>query len=172
MTEALYILLAFVVGFGSAFQVAMLGEIRSERGSFEASWINTLGAMTAVAIAIVVLGLSRVDPPDLPSPFDRTWVFVLVCCVGLAALAVTARGLPVYLAVVGFFGFTYVLASAFLGPRIGIALYISAVTAGTLIGGVGLDHVGAFGNATIRVDAYKVAGLAFLMLGVVLIRGR
>ena len=45
MTEALYILLAFVVGFGSAFQVAMLGQLRGDRGSFEASWINTLGAI-------------------------------------------------------------------------------------------------------------------------------
>src|SRR5438477_7749384 len=120
MTEALYILLAFVVGFGSAFQVAMLGEIRGERGSFEASWINTLGAMSALTVAIVVLGLTRVDPPDLPTPFDKTWVFGLVCVVGLAALGLAARGLPAYLAFVGFFGFTYVLASAFLGPRIGI----------------------------------------------------
>ena len=172
MTEALYILLAFVVGFGSAFQVAILGEIRSQRGSFEASWINTLGALSALTIAIVVLGIAKVDPPDLPSPFNKTWVFAVASAVGLAALALAARGLPPYLAVVGFFGFSYVLASAFLGPRIGIALYISAVTAGTLFGGVGLDHFGVFGNQPIRIDALKVAGLGFLMLGVVMIRGR
>jgi uncharacterized membrane protein YdcZ (DUF606 family) len=172
MTEALYILLAFAVGFGSAFQVAMLGEIRGERGSFEASWINTLGALSSLTVAMVVLGLTKVDPPDLPSPFDKTWLFAIACAVGLVALALSVRGLPGYLAIVGFFGFSYVLASAFLGPRIGIALYISAVTAGTLIGGVGLDHYGAFGNQAIRVDALKVLGLGFLMLGVVLIRGR
>ena len=172
MTEALYILLAFVVGFGSAFQVAMLGELRSERGSFEASWINTLGAMSALTVAIVVLGLTKVDPPDLPSPFNKTYAFAIAGLVALVALALASRGVPPYLAAVGFFGFTYVLASAFLGPRIGIALYISAVTAGTLIGGVGLDHYGAFGNQVIRIDALKVAGLAFLMVGVVLIRGR
>jgi uncharacterized membrane protein YdcZ (DUF606 family) len=172
MTEALYILLAFIVGFGSAFQVAMLGEIRGERGSFEASWINTLGALSSLTVVMVVLGLTKVDPPDLPSPFDKVWVFAIVCGIGLAALALSSRGLPPYLAFVGFFGFSYVLASAFLGPRIGIALYISAVTAGTLIGGVGLDHYGAFGNTPIRVDSLKVLGLGFLMIGVVLIRGR
>jgi transporter family-2 protein len=172
MTEALYILLAFVVGFGSAFQVAMLGNLRGERGSFEASFINTLGALSALTIAIVVLGLTKVDPPDLPSPFDKTWMFALVCLAGLIALAIATRGVPPYLAFVGFFGFSYVLASAFLGPRIGIALYIAAVTAGTLVGGVGLDHFGAFGNPVVRVDSLKVIGLGFLMVGVVLIRGR
>jgi bacterial/archaeal transporter family-2 protein len=172
MTEALYILLAFVVGFGSAFQVAMLGDLRGERGSFEASWVNTLGAGTSVAIAIVILGLAKIDPPDLHSPFDKTWVYALAGVAGIVALAFAAQGLPVYLAFVGFFGFSYVLASAFLGPRIGIALYISAVTAGTLIGGVGLDHYGAFGNQVVRVDGLKLLGLCFLMAGVVLIRGR
>ena len=150
----------------------MLGEIRSERGSFEASWINTLGAASSVAVAIVVLGLTKIDPPDLHSPFDKTWVYGVAGVLGVACLALASRGLSPYLAIVGFFGFSYVLASAFLGPRIGIALYISAVTAGTLVGGVGLDHFGAFGNQPIRVDALKVLGLGFLMVGVVLIRGR
>jgi uncharacterized membrane protein YdcZ (DUF606 family) len=172
MTEALYILLAFVVGFGSAFQVAILGEIRSQRGSFEASWINTLGAFSFVALAIIVLGISKIDPPDLPSPFNRTWIFGIALALGVSALLLASRGLPPYLAFVGFFGFSYVLASAFLGPRIGIALYISAVTAGTLCGGVGLDHFGIFGNTPIRIDGLKVLGLAFLMAGVVMIRGR
>ncbi|HEY7269614.1 MAG TPA: DMT family transporter [Dehalococcoidia bacterium] len=172
MTEALYILLAFIVGIGSALQVGMLGEIRGQRGSFEASWINTLGAASALTIAIVVLALTRVDPPDLPSPFDRTLAFVAAAAVALGALAVASRGLDLPLPAVGFFGFSYVLASAFLGPRIGIALYISALTAGTLVGGIGLDHFGAFGSQVIRVDGYKVAGLVCLMLGVVLIRGR
>src|SRR5215213_5534905 len=130
MTEALYILLAFVVGFGSAFQVAMLG-------------------------------LTKVDPPGLASPFNKTCSYAIAGIVALVALVLASRGVPTYLAAVGFFGFTYVLASAFLGPRIGIALYISAVTAGTLIGGVGLDHYGAFGNQVIRIDALKLMGLTF-----------
>jgi uncharacterized membrane protein YdcZ (DUF606 family) len=172
MTEGLYIALAFVVGLGSALQVALLGEIRGERGSFEASWVNTLGAASSLTVAIVILAVTRVDSPDLPSPFNQTLAFVVAAAVSLTALFVASRGLELPLPAVGFFGFSYVLASAFLGPRIGIALYISAVTAGTLVGGVGLDHFGAFGNQVIRVDAYKAAGLVFLMLGVVLIRGR
>ena len=172
MTEALYTSLAFAVGFGAAFQVGMLGLLQRERGSFEASWISMLGSIGALTITIVVLALARVDSPDLPSPFNTTLVFALVCIVALAALALSARGVHPGLALVGIFGFTYVLGSSVLGPRIGFGLFLAASTAGTLIGGVGLDHFGAFGNQVIRVDALKVAGLAFLMLGVVLIKGR
>src|SRR5262245_5644543 len=159
-------------GFGSALQVAMLGELRGERGSFEASWINTLSATLALAVAIVVLALTRIDPPDLPRPFNSALTFGAVVLVSGAGLMVATQGLQPGLAAVGFFGFTYVLASAFLGPHLGVALYIAAVTAGTLIGGIGLDHVGAFGSQAIRIDGYRIAGLVFLMLGVVLIRGR
>ena len=161
MTEALDILLAFVVGFGSAFQVAMLGELRGERGSFEASWINTLGAMSALTVAIVVLGLTKSTRRTCRrhstrrshslgrrrglacvgagvaracrSDTRRRWVFRLHLRPGVGVPGAAHRHCAVH----------------------------SAVTAGTLIGGVGLDHFGAFGNQVIRIDALKVMGLAF-----------
>jgi transporter family-2 protein len=172
MTEALYIFLAFAVGFGSAFQIAMLGLLQRDRGSFEATWINMLSSSAVFLVAVVILAVVRSDRMELPAPFDKTYFHALLVALTVVALALSMRGFHPALALVGVFGFVYVLAAAFLGPKIGIALYIAVVTAGTLIGGVGLDHYGAFGGTVIRVDSLKVAGLAFLMVGVVLIRGR
>jgi uncharacterized membrane protein YdcZ (DUF606 family) len=172
MTEALYILFAFAVGLGAAFQIGMLGQLQDERGTFEASWVSIIGSLAALTITIVLLGVTRVDPPSLPAPFDKTYVFALVALAAAAALAVSIRGVHPALAVTGLFGFAYVLSAAFLAPKIGVGLFLATSTAGTLFGGVGLDHYGAFGSPVIRIDALKVAGLAFLMLGVVMIKGR
>ena len=172
MTEALYIALAFGVGFGSAFQVGMLGLLNRDRGSFEASWISMLGSIAGLVIVMSFLALFRDQQPSLASPLDKPYVYVALIPLSLLGLALSVKGLHPALAITGLFGFAYVLASAFLVPKIGVALYIAVVTAGTLAGGVGLDHYGAFGSAVIRVDGLKVAGLVFLMAGVVLIRGR
>ena len=72
--------------------------------------------------------------------------------------------------IAGVFGFTYLFGAAYLGPRVGVALFASAVTAGTLVGSVWLDHVGAFGGGVYRVDGLRIAGLIALFAGVVLVR--
>jgi transporter family-2 protein len=172
MTEALYIAAAFAVGFGAAIQIGMLGQLQNERGTFESTWISIAGSLAALAVAIAIFGLTKVDPPDLPTPFDRWYVYVIVGLVTVAALAISVRGVHPALASAGIFGFAYVASAAFLAPKIGVGLFLATSTAGTLFGGIGLDHYGAFGSPVIRVDAYKLAGLFFLMLGVVLIKGR
>jgi transporter family-2 protein len=172
MSEALYIFLSFAVGLGAAFQIGMLGQLDKERGTFEATWVSVVGSVAALALTMAVLGLTKVDPPSLPSPFDKTWVFLVAGFVAVGTVAVSVRGVHPGLAVVGLFGFAYVASAAFLAPKIGVGLFLATSTAGTLFGGVGLDHFGAFGSPVLRIDAYKVAGLVFLMLGVVLIKGR
>lgn len=172
MTEVLYIAAAFAVGVGAAFQIGMLGRLQTDRGTFESTWISIIGSLAALALGIVILGVTKVDAPSLPSPFDKTSVYVAVCLVSAAALALSVKGVHPALALTGLFGFAYVASAAFLAPKIGVGLFLATSTAGTLFGGVGLDHYGAFGSPVLRVDAYKLAGLVFLMLGVVLIKVR
>ena len=171
MTEALYIVIAFGVGFGSAFQIGMLGLLHRDRGAFEASWINMLSSGGLLLAAMLVVAVTK-QKPDLPSPLNQPYVYGILLALSAIALAYSMKGLDQGLASVGLFGFAYVLAAAYLAPQIGVALYIAAVTAGTLFGGVGVDHFGWFGGSVIRIDALKVIGLVFLMAGVVLIRGR
>jgi transporter family-2 protein len=66
----------------------------------------------------------------------------------------------------------YLLAASFIGPRIGLGVFLAGMIAGQLIGALGLDHVGAFGARTRSIDTVRVAGAVVLLLGVLLIRGR
>jgi transporter family-2 protein len=90
----------------------------------------------------------------------------------LVALVLASRGLPAYLALTGFLPVPYLLAASFIGPRIGLGVFLGAIIAGQLIGGIALDHVGAFGAVPRRIDAIRLLGAIVLAIGVILIRGR
>jgi len=171
MTQAIYIGAALLIGFGSAVQVGMIGSLGRQRGTFEATLISMLASVLGLAAFLVIRAL-RSEPPQLPSPMNEPLVYVVLGGVATVALVVSMRGLQPYLSAAGLFGFLYVVSAAFLAPRIGIALYVSAVTAGTLIGSVALDHLGAFGAEMERVTLVRGLGLLALILGVVLVRGR
>jgi transporter family-2 protein len=169
MTQALYILLAIGVGLGAAFQTGMIASLGRSKGPTEATWISLLATFGAIALAFAVRSL-RSDPPDLPSPFDNAAVFAIAGSIAAAALFISLQGLSPILGLTGLFGFAYLISAAFLVPRVGIALFASAVTAGTLLGSVALDHFGAFGATEQRVSLMRAFGLMALILGVVLVR--
>lgn len=169
MTQMLYILLAMAIGVGSAVQVGLIGQLGRLRGPTEASWISAVGTVTGIALIFAVQSL-RSEPPSLPSPFNAVAPFAAIAVLMAAALAIGIRGLDPYFAAAGFFGLTYLFGAGYLAPRIGIALFAGAVTAGTLIGALGMDHYGAFGGALQRISVVRMVGVAALLAGVVLIR--
>ncbi len=169
MTQTLYIIAALLIGAGSGLQVALLGSIGRLRGASEASLINTLGAFTGVAI-LLSSQILRHHTPNLPSPFNSLAPFLIGIAAAVTTLLVCTRGLDPYLAFTGLLGFSYVIGASFLAPRVGVALFASAVTVGTLTASVGLDHVGAFGGVVQRVSVVRMVGLMFLALGVVMVR--
>ncbi|HEX5141914.1 MAG TPA: DMT family transporter [Dehalococcoidia bacterium] len=169
MTQTLYVLAAFAIGTGSALQISLVANMGRLRGPTEAAWINVLGTFGGMAL-VFLIGSLRDDPPNLPAPFDAPTPYVVAAVITGIALAISVKGLEPYLALTGVFGFTYLFGAGYLAPKIGIALFASAVTAGTLITSVGLDHIGAFGGEIHRVSMLRIAGLGALMLGVVLVR--
>ena len=171
MTQALQLFAALLIGVGGATQTAMLGAVGRDRGSGEATWISVLATMCGLAILIVVRAV-RGDGPMLPAPLDRGEVFAVVALVAGATLVLSMRGIAPYYAVTGLFGLAYIVGAAVLAPRLGVALFVSAIIAGQLIGAVALDQVGAFGIEARRIDAVRVLGIGALLLGVVLVRGR
>jgi len=130
MTQAIYIGAALLIGFGSAVQVGMIGSLGRQRGTFEATLISMLASVLGLAAFLVIRAL-RSEPPQLPSPMNEPLVYIVLGGVATVALVVSMRGLQPYLSAAGLFGFLYVVSAAFLAPRIGIALYVSAVTADT-----------------------------------------
>lgn len=169
MTQFLYVLMAIGVGVGSAVQVGLVGQMGRIRGPEEATWISVLGTVTGMALLFTVQSL-RQETPELPSPFDNVAPFAVITVLAAAALAVGIRGLDPYLAIAGVFGLLYLVGASFLAPRIGIALFVGGVTAGTLVASVGLDHFGAFGGVVQRISVVRVVGLVALLAGVMLIR--
>jgi uncharacterized membrane protein YdcZ (DUF606 family) len=169
MTQVLYVLMAMGVGVGSAVQVGFVGQMGRMRGPTEAAWINILGTFGVMAIVFGIQTL-RSDPPNLPSPFNTVIPFAMIAVIATAALAVSVRGLEPYLAIAGLFGFLYLFGAGYIAPKVGIALFVGSVTAGTLIASVGLDHVGAFGGVVHRISVVRIVGLVALLAGVVLIR--
>ena len=169
MTQFLYVVMAMAVGVGSAVQVGLVGQMGRLRGPEEATWISVLGTVTGMALLFSVQSL-RNDTPNLPSPFDTLAPFVAIAVLAAAALAIGVRGLDPYMAIAGVFGLLYLFGASFLAPRVGIALFVGAVTAGTLVASVGLDHFGAFGGVVQRISVVRVVGLVALLAGVMLLR--
>ena len=150
-------------------QTGLIGSLARSRGPTEATWISLLATLCGLAVIFSARSLAG-NPASLPAPLNGLWPFVAIAFLGASAMIVSLKGIGPHYAVTGLFGFAYLVAAGFLAPRIGIALFASAVTAGTLIGSVALDHVGAFGLDPQRASIVKITGLFALVIGVVLVR--
>ncbi len=169
MTHNAYVLLSIMVGLGAATQLAMLGAMGRERGAYEATWISIVGTIGGLAIVLVVRSF-RGDSPNLPAPLDSSWPFALVVALCAVALVISMRGLSPYLALCGLFATAYLLSVGFAAPRIGVALFLGAATAGTLFGSAVYDHVGAFGSEAHPTTLLRAGGIGVIFLGVVMVR--
>ena len=171
MTQVLYILLAVIAGFGSALQTGLIGQLSRARGPIEAAFISALVSAGGLALVLSARAVKGTQP-SLPAPFDNILIYLAIMVLMLTAAAFAIRGVPTYLGFTGALGFFYLFSAAFVAPRIGIALFAAAITAGTMVASVALDHYGAFGATAQRIDGLRVLGVIALMAGVLLIRGR
>ena len=169
MTQTLYISIAMAIGIGTALQTVMLSSVGRSRGPVEAAWISLLATICGVSL-VFGIKVVRGDDVGLPEPFNRILVFVAIALVAAVALVLSLRGLDSYLALTGLYGLVYLISAGFLAPKIGIALFASAVTAGTLLGSVAADHVGLFGVDIHRLSLFRILGVFCLLLGVLLVR--
>ncbi len=169
MIVTLYLLLSMLVGVGMATQLSMLGAMGRDRGPFEGAWLSLIGSATGLALVLAVRS-ARGDALVLPAPLDRFAVQALIAAVSGSLLALSFRGVEPYFAITGLFAVPFLIGAAFLVPEIGVALFFGAATAGSFIGVVVLDHVGAFGAEPQHVTAFRLAGVALLLVGVVLVR--
>jgi transporter family-2 protein len=102
--------------------------------------------------------------------------------VGTAALTIAAalvrvrpemaavRALPAQAWFGGLYGAFFVVAAAYSAPKIGVAATVTLLVAGQVAGAAALDHFGAFGLAARAISPMRLAGLALVIGGVVLVR--
>lgn len=170
MTNALYIAAAFAIGLGNATQMVMVSAMARSRGSVEGAFTSLASTVAGFAL---LLGIQawRQGSVSLPIPFDK-WPFygglVVLSSLGLFFIL---RGLNGYFVVTGLFAIPFLVGAGFIGPRVGIGLFLVAVLAGQMVGAVVHDHIGSFGTEIHRVDAIRAVGVLALITGVVLVKG-
>lgn len=164
----MYVFLAFMIGAGSATQTAMLGSIGKERGALEAAWTSFIGTAIGLGLFLLVRGL-RTDI-GLPAPLHRIDFWLIATALAAVLLAISMRGIAPGYALVGLFGLALIVGAAVLIPEIGVAQFAIGLTAGSLLGSLGLDHLGAFGADVRPVTMMRLAGVGLALAGAALVR--
>ncbi|WP_296166710.1 DMT family transporter [uncultured Brevundimonas sp.] len=83
---------------------------------------------------------------------------------------VAARSLPWYAWIGGLYGVVFVIAATWGVPRLGVALTITLMVAGQLLISLILDHFGAFGTPQQPINLGRLAGVALVIGGVLMVR--
>lgn len=141
----LYVL-ALGAGVSVAIQQVLNGGLRAALGSPAwAGFVSYVGGLLTMIVVLLAPGES------LPS-----W----------KAIANT----PLWAWSGGVLGGVFILLMILLLPSLGAATLIALVVAGQMAAAITLDHFGAFGLAAHPVSISRLAGAAFLIAGVILIR--
>jgi len=115
----------------------------------------------------------------LGSPVNAALVSFLVGSVGLAVAAIAlqarpdfaaARALPWYAWLGGLYGAVLVAALAYAAPRIGVAASLTLIVAAQTVAALALDHFGWLGLPVRPITLVKLAGVALIVGGVLLVR--
>ncbi|PZQ47820.1 MAG: hypothetical protein DI556_16565 [Rhodovulum sulfidophilum] len=88
----------------------------------------------------------------------------------LRALAAFGAPVPWWVYLAGMVGTAFVFGAIMIAPVIGAATFFVCVVAGQLIGATVFDHIGLLGLEPHPVSLTKLAGLALVLAGAVLVQ--
>ena len=140
----------------------------------------------SIALIILAGGATALQAPTnarlmtaVGSPVNAAFVSFAVgtAVLGLMAVVfqtrpdmVAARALPWYAWIGGLYGVVFVIAATWGVPRLGVALTITLMVAGQLLISLILDHFGAFGAPQQPINLGRLAGVALVIGGVLMVR--
>jgi len=141
-----YLLLAFLTGAGVAVQSVINSRLRLVLGS--PIWAAAVQFIVGLLLLLLIAALTR-QPAPVTAGLGRTpwWVWTG-----------------------GAFGATFIVVTIVLTAKIGATLTLASIIVGQLLAALVVDHYGLFGGTVVRVTPLRAAGVALLLLGVVLIR--
>ena len=146
MSQTLVVIVVSLVGLGVAVQAAMNAELgtamQSSLGS--ALWNFSLGT---VALALLLFA----------GPFNRPTVSGLLAAPRWAYLG-------------GLLGATFVITTVLAVPRVGTAVTLGSIICGQLVGALLIDTFGWLGVKPIPINPWRLAGIGFLVAGVILVQ--
>lgn len=136
-------------------------------------------AMLAAGIALAVQGptnasLARASGSVVQAALVSFLVGTLALVVAWVAIdrtpAAALRGAPGWTLVGGLYGAGFVAAMAFAAPRLGIATALTVGIASQLAAALLIDHYGLLGLRATPVTVGRLAGVALVLAGAVLVR--
>ena len=146
MNNAVFISIAFITGSLIPLQLvfnAQLGSIT--QSPYSAGLIVLIAGLLTMSLIVVVMR------PPVPS---------------ITALAAAPPN--VYLG--GVIAAVYIVAIIMVSPKLGVGLPTGLILFGQLVMALALDHVGAFGNPQISINAWRVGGVLMMLGGIVAIK--
>lgn len=114
----------------------------------------------------------------LGSPIHASFYSVFITVCGMALLLPFSAGtfrpavlatLPWWSVLGGLIGVAIVVGGAYLSPVLGAALFFVCLVAGQLLGAAIADHIGAFGLPVRSLSITRLSGLAFVLVGALLV---
>ena len=144
-----------------------------------ASAIPLLLALFAGILIAVQAPTNAILAKASGSPVVAAFISFFVGTVALGALAAATSGrvfapelrdVPWYAWVGGLYGAVFVAVAAFAAPRIGVGVLLTAAIGGQLLAALILDHYGFFGLPRQPVNLTRIAGVALVLAGAVLVR--
>lgn len=169
MTRLFFVLLTFVMGVATSAQLAMLGALGEDFGVVEGAWISITLTVGGGALLLAARGRGGSAPPRLAAPLNAPWPHLAVGIVTFVGYGLSLKGVPAELTLPGLLGLVAMIATSWIIPRTGAAVFLVATSAGLLLGGVVLDHFAWLGAAEQRIDVARSAGVVLLLAGVVLV---
>ncbi len=145
MNNALSLLLAITVGALLPLQVAMNMQLRAWFRDPVVAALPNFVVGTVLLVAYLLLARSR-----LPS-------------------AASLADVPIWAWLGGIIGASYVIASLYLGPKIGATLLLALMLAGQMAMSLAVDHFGLLGFPQHPINLPRLAGVVMLVAGAVLI---
>ena len=142
MTKGVALLLSAFAGMLVAMQPPINSKLGHAAGTFAAATISFLVGTVVLLVVAVASGGTHLD--------------------GL-------RGVPWWYFVGGFIGAVFVASSLVTVRTLGAAGVVAATIAGQLTGSVVIDRFGLLGLSKQPLTAARVAGIAFLVVGVYLV---
>lgn len=144
-----------------------------------APWIAMLAVVLAGGATALQAPTNARLATAVASPVNAAFVSFAVGTAALGILAAilqtrpditAAKGLPWYAWVGGLYGAIFVVAAAWAVPRLGVATTITLMVAGQLMISLVLDHFGALGVPQNPISLTRLAGVALVIGGVLLVR--
>ncbi len=137
-------------------------------------------AMAAGIMMPVQAGVNAVLGSHLKTPFVAAFISFSIGTIALAVFCILLRvplpapallsKLPLWLWTGGLMGAFFVTTTIILAPKLGAVTLLASLVAAQMAASLILDHFGLIGYPVQPISMWRVLGIAFLVIGVVLVQ--